>query len=232
MHYTTIKHFMSPEQNIRSTGIALLIACFFLSTCKKDTEPNFVYPTEGLVSYFNFDGNLRDSEGNTPEGVNNGNVPYIKGIRGSAVSFNGINQSIVFNRKKFSNGNQLSVSIWFKCDSENSLKFFAICGEFAVFTNNNQAGMAISVPSTNSAQGNYTPSRWTHLAATFDGTEIKVFIDGKISGTKIHPGTIADLNFSLWLGEFSGEFWKGAVDEFLIYNRVLNLDEINKLYGW
>jgi hypothetical protein len=135
----------------------------------------------------------------------------------------------VFNRKNFSNGNQVSISLWFKCEAEYHLKFFAVCGEFAVFTNNNQVGMAISVPSTNSAQGNFTASSWTHFAATYDGIDIKVYINGILSETKNHPGSIADLNFSLWLGEFSGEFWKGAIDEFFIYSKTLSTKEINQL---
>lgn len=209
---------------------AVLIAV--TSSCKKDPVDENNYPADGLVSYFNFDDNLEDQVGTTPDGTNNGSAPFATGKAGKAISLNGSNQYIEFSRKTFRSGNNISVSLWVKRSGSTGL-YFAICNDFGMFTHpDGYAGMAISVPQTENAHGDIIQNEWTHLVGTYDGANIKTYINGVLKGTKSWPGTISGWDENLKLGMFSSECWCGSVDELFIYNKVLSQSEVGQLYNY
>lgn len=217
------------------TFLLAMTALLFISSCKKDSDDNTInVPTDGLVSYFKFDGNLKDEKSNTPEGSNNGSAPFIAGKVGQAISVNGIDQHIEFDRKTFKNGNNISVAFWFKKKTIDKL-FLIVCDDFAVSMSDNpdvlRAGFSISVPSTNSAYGNYTTDVWIHYVGTYDGTNIKVYINGILQQTTHHPGNISAIFETFKIGKFGSYYCSGSVDELLIYNKTLTQTEVNQLYG-
>lgn len=209
---------------------AILIA--LTSSCKKDPAEENTFPTDGLVSYFNFDDNLEDQVGTTPDGTNNGSAAFAAGKAGKAISLNGSNQYIEFSRKTFRSGNNISVSLWLKRSGSTGL-YFVICNDFGMFTHaDGYAGMAISVPQTENAHGDIIQNEWTHLVGTYDGTSIKAYINGVQKGTKSWPGTISGLDENLKLGMFDRACWCGSVDELFIYNKVLSQSEVDQLYNY
>lgn len=215
------------------TAALFLILGIAATSCKKtDKTPTPTYPTDGLVSYFNFDDNLKDQKSNTPDGTNSGSATFTAGKAGKAITLNGIDQKITFARKSFKSGNNISVACWFKTADVGGLKFFLMCSDFANFTGSSFAGMAISLPSTNSAKGAYSASTWTHLVGTYDGTNIKTYINGVLAETKNHPGTISDLNRDLVIGNFLSEYWVGSIDDLFIYNKTVTQAEVTQLYNF
>jgi hypothetical protein len=219
---------------IMKTGIILIAVLLILSvSCKKNSSKTTTnYPTEGLISYFNFDENLKDQQGNTPDGVYNGSATYVTGIHGNAVSFNGSNQYITFARQTYKSGNNISVSLWFKTH-QSGMAYLAICSDFALFKNATglNAGISISTPMTNAAYGNYTEDSWTHLVGTYDGTNIRVYINGNFIQSVNYPGTISDPHRDLSVGYYNTNYYEGAVDELYIYNRALTQDDVTKLFN-
>lgn len=216
---------------LRITVIALLAV--IMSSCKKSssTTTTINYPTDQLISYFNFDNNLKDQKGNTPDGTNNGGATFVTGVGGQAISLNGVDQSISFTRKSFKTGNNISVSLWFKTvDTASGLKLFVTCSDFSVSTNGHSAGYSISIPSTSTAFGNYTPGTWTHYVGTYDGTNIKVYINGVLATTVNWLGDVADLDRALTLGYFNSDYWKGEIDDLFIYGKTLTQSEVAQLY--
>jgi uncharacterized repeat protein (TIGR01451 family) len=80
---------------------------------------------------------------------------------------------------------------------------------------------------------------WMHVAATFDGSKIRLYINGVLDadmnapagctsiGTNDHPLTIgAQSNGSIVDG-----FYQGAIDDVRVYNHELTASEIADLYG-
>jgi beta-lactam-binding protein with PASTA domain/Ca2+-binding RTX toxin-like protein len=69
---------------------------------------------------------------------------------------------------------------------------------------------------------------WTHLATTYDGANMRLYINGVLVATKPQTGTIAVANQPLRIGgnNSSGEFFQGMIDEVRVYNRALSLAEI------
>jgi hypothetical protein len=69
---------------------------------------------------------------------------------------------------------------------------------------------------------------WTHLAVTYDGTTIRLYVNGSQVATKAVSGIInssaAPLRFggdSVW-----GEYFNGLIDEVRVYNRALAATEV------
>lgn len=213
----------------------LLIAAMFLIlalSCKKEPVEENTYPTDGLVSYFNFDDNLTDQAGSTPTGTNNGGASFIEGKAGKAISLNGSGQYIEFPRKTFRSGNNVSVSLWFKRTGNAGL-YFLICNDFGIFTHSEgYAGIAISVPDTDNAHGTISQDEWTHLVGTYDGTNIKAYINGVLKETKSWPGDISGVDENLKVGMFFNEYWSGSVDDLFIYNKVLSQAEVDQLFNF
>lgn len=217
--------------------IALSLA--MISSCKKDDKDDnnnnntSGYPTSGLVSYFNFDDNIKDQVGTTPDGTNYG-ATFVAGKNGEAIDFNGSGQYVEYNRASFVSGNNVSVSCWINYSLENNNSiYFIMCNDFGIFTTDG-IGMAISVPGTNNAKGASTPDTWYHFVGTYDGTYIKAYINGVLVQTTEHPGELQELNYNLQLGTFQAldGYWHGSIDDLFIYEKVLSQAEITQLYNY
>jgi len=221
---------------MKNRMILLLVSVIALSTsCKKDPETEAApkYPTDGLVSYFNFDDNLKDQLGNTPDGTNYGDATFTVGKAGKAITLNGTNQYVEFGRKTYKNGNNISIALWLNRSTTPSTGiYFVVCSDFGVFTTDVTAGLAISIPGTNNAKGAITQNKWIHLVGTYDGTNIKAYINGELVETKNHPGVIFDADRTLTIGSFNSGYWGGSVDDLFIYKKVLSQGEINQLYTY
>jgi hypothetical protein len=224
--------FTVNKKLMKNTILFIAVMLLALNTsCKKEPAEENAYPTDGLISYFNFDDNLKDQLGNTPDGTNNGGALFTDGKAGKAITFNGSNQYLEFARNTYRNGNNISVSLWLKRTGTAGL-YFVMCDDFGVWATESTAGLAISLPNTNSARGNITKDVWTHLVGTYDGTNIKAYINGVLVETTNHPGDIAPWVGNLKIGKFDTEFWSGSVDDLFIYNKVLSQSEVDQLYNY
>jgi hypothetical protein len=69
---------------------------------------------------------------------------------------------------------------------------------------------------------------WTHLASTYDGANIRLYVNGTQVATVARTGSIAVSALPVWIGGNNpyGEYFKGVIDEVRIYNRALSVAEI------
>ena len=69
---------------------------------------------------------------------------------------------------------------------------------------------------------------WSHLAATYDGAALRLFVNGSQAATVSGGGPIVQSANVLSIGGNSvwGEFFQGTIDEVRIYNRALTASEI------
>ncbi|UCE39280.1 MAG: right-handed parallel beta-helix repeat-containing protein [Thermoplasmata archaeon] len=74
------------------------------------------------------------------------------------------------------------------------------------------------------------PYNWYHIVATYDGSDICIYVNGILRGTQPHIGGIHAGNDPLRIGWSWVSGWKGALDELAIYNRSLSQGEIDALY--
>ena len=69
---------------------------------------------------------------------------------------------------------------------------------------------------------------WTHLAATFDGATLRLYVNGVLARSVAMSGAIAQSGGALRIGGNNvwGEFFAGVIDEVRVYNRALSATEI------
>jgi len=69
---------------------------------------------------------------------------------------------------------------------------------------------------------------WTHLASTFDGSTLRLYVNGALAGSKAISGSVAATTNPLRIGGNTiwGEFFTGQIDEVRLYNRALSAGEI------
>ncbi len=71
-------------------------------------------------------------------------------------------------------------------------------------------------------------STFTQLAATYDGTTVRFYVNGSLVATTTATGTIATSTGPLQIGGDSiyGQFFSGVIDEVRIYNKALTQTQI------
>ena len=69
---------------------------------------------------------------------------------------------------------------------------------------------------------------WTHLAVSYDGATIRLYVNGVQVGSRALTGPIAPSTGALRIGGNAvwGEYFKGLIDEVRVYNRALSAGEI------
>jgi hypothetical protein len=69
---------------------------------------------------------------------------------------------------------------------------------------------------------------WTHLAATHNGSTLRLYVNGTQVGTRSVSGALLTSSGALRIGGNSiwGEFFQGRIDEIRVYNRALTANEI------
>ncbi len=74
---------------------------------------------------------------------------------------------------------------------------------------------------------------WHHLAGTYDGNEVRLYIDGQLKDTNYHTGSINTDTSNVYIGgnsEFADRWYNGLIDDTRIYNRALSADEVKALF--
>jgi hypothetical protein len=69
---------------------------------------------------------------------------------------------------------------------------------------------------------------WAHLAATFDGTNLRLYVNGTLVATRPASGSIVQSASPLQIGGAStiNSWFQGRIDEVRLYNRALTAQEI------
>lgn len=72
--------------------------------------------------------------------------------------------------------------------------------------------------------------QWYHLTGTYDGTEVRIYVDGQLEGTATATGQMADASsFDVGIGEnldATGRHFHGQIDEVRIYDQALSETQV------
>jgi Concanavalin A-like lectin/glucanases superfamily len=75
---------------------------------------------------------------------------------------------------------------------------------------------------------------WTHVAATYDGSFARIYINGQASGLRETTAScnVADSGANLYIGSTNNafDFFQGSMDDVRVYQRTLTATEIDQLY--
>jgi hypothetical protein len=202
-----------------------------------------------LVSWWPADGNAFDVRSSN-NGTLLGHATFASGEVGQAFSFDGTSGTTV-NVPKAANldvGNQVTVDFWMKGDPSNNLQNCCqglVATDFYVvevgpggigFSVGNGTGFPEAGPVVVST------NIWHHIAGTYDGSNIKFYVDGVLQATAPQSGSISPMqaNSFLSIGSEEGRsvcpscvssrYFNGLIDEVEIFNRALSQPEIQAIY--
>lgn len=200
-----------------------------------------------LVGYWNFDedsGDIAsDISGNGNDGTISG-VSLTSGITGNALSFTGEKNSYVEipNSASIELRDAMTISAWINPDEVASYDriiakphttFASPYNMYSLIFDN--AGHArfegcIGEHKTEINGVSKIPlNEWTHIAATYDGLQLKLYVGGDLECVKDVTEEICTSDMPLYIGcniFYSSENFNGAIDEVRIYNYALTEDEI------
>jgi hypothetical protein len=139
------------------------------------------------------------------------------------------------NRPDFALEGEFSVSMRFKAASVDAIPVLASCGEFAKqgwFVQILAQGLRFSLGGENVMDaGRIEAGRWYHVACTYDGARMRVFIDGKEAGSR--PAPVID--FRPWPGPlYVGHYhlreemyqFRGLLRDLRLYAFALTPEEV------
>lgn len=199
----------------------------------------------GLVAWWP----LADSSGGVPDLSGNGNDGSISGVTQGVAgkggltghSFNGSSDFISVSHSSELNPDYITVSAWIRPNTIGSFdRIFAkdSSGQAYQFLLDS-GGLGFRVWVSGSARGNLSfgtvqTNEWTHVAGTYDGSDVKGYIDGTEFQLDTATGPMDDDNGTLYIGQrdVGSSLFDGVMSDLRIYNRALSASEIQTLYEW
>ena len=233
---------------IKSTVLPFLTSLVFFTLSFAQTPPD-----EGLVASYSFQGGAKDASANGNDAEVHG-APLTEGHNGSAksaYSLNGKDSYLVIpHSESLSLDDQATFSLWWQHELQASQDEYYTLFEksdpergghsrYGMWLIGDHVEVCIEAPD-HSAQNCLDSTRaleqgWHHLAATFDGTNLRIYLDGKPSGERtVEPSGISQSDFETFIGtdQYAPEpiYTRGVIDELQIYDRALSEKELATYY--
>ncbi|MFE6236469.1 LamG-like jellyroll fold domain-containing protein [Cellulosimicrobium sp. NPDC057862] len=188
-----------------------------------------------------------DGSGWAQTGTLSGGTTRVAGVSGNAVRFDGTNGKVtVTDRASLDLAGTMTVAAWLRPErvaTQHVVKkaqSYEVDGyELSVastgrpFFRVNQASSGdafrVNASSVPVADG----STWTHVVGTFDGSRLRLFVNGVEQGSVAGPAAVGTNALPLVIGDQSGGGYpfKGAVDGVRLYDRALSASEVAALYA-
>ena len=74
-------------------------------------------------------------------------------------------------------------------------------------------------------------NQWYYLVGTYDGNDIKLYVDGQLEKSEHVPGTLSVKDTPLWIGsEGTKKIFDGFIDEVMVFDRALTATQIAEMY--
>lgn len=201
-------------------------------------------PGAGLVAAYNFDGGvgnvLTDFSGLNNDGLIANAVWSSVGRFGGSLAFNGVNSLVtVPDAAPLHLSEAVTLEAWVQPTVLNSwrtivYKQIPTGQSYSLWATNGGDGQPAAFITFNGQEYNATSpttiplSAWTHLAETYDGGVISIYVNDVLQATRAVPGSLDASSLPLYLGGNAlwGQYFKGNIDDVRVYNRALTPAEI------
>jgi hypothetical protein len=196
----------------------------------------------GLVAAYGFNepsGNALDSSGNSNTGTVSGATRSASGRYGGALSFDGTNDRVnVTDSASLDLTTGMTLEAWVRPTALSIWRTVILKEQpgslvYALYANTdiNRPSIEASMPGAYNIQTGTSQlplNTWTHLAATYDGATLRLYVNGVQVGSRGVTGNVLVSTGALRIGGNAvwGEYFSGLIDEVRIYNRALTQTEI------
>ncbi len=201
--------------------------------------------TVGLVAAYSFNEgsgtSVADASGNGHTGTISEATWSTQGKFGNALAFDGVNDWVTVNASSLLNlTTAMTLEAWVFPTTTSGVRDILIkeganADIYNLYARNWRGRPEVNVlvgGANRVAEGTAAQAPaanvWTHVAGTYDGTTLRLFINGVQRASVNRSGPIATSTGPLRIGGNSlwGEFFQGRIDEVRIYNRALTQAEI------
>ena len=243
---------MRRSVRIRNGGVLLTVltaaAAAWASGKTEETSPAAV--DKPLVAWWSFDEGLgadcRDRSGAGNHASASGGAAALRrtmGLFGNAMGFSGRHRLAVAGRPDFATVRRIALSAWvrpvrferyneiFRKEDGDRRVLFSFQEHAKVLALGLNVGGYVECDAP-LLPAQVLDGQWHHCAATFDGREMRVYLDGRQIGLLARrgeiraggpaPGCIGSMN--------GGECFQGAIDELRIYREALTAEEVARLW--
>ena len=197
-------------------------------------------PPAGLVGRWDFDepvGRLASDSSGRQNHATISDGLFVKGVDGPGLQLNGQSTTASCpSSQGLAPQDSLSIEAWFRLHAPPTSGFPSVVrkeGSYAVRFSGGRLGFLIwhdGQPSPLvSAKADWAPETWHHVAATYDGRQMRLFVDGQEDAASPKPieGEIDASGSPLGIGSSgSGHLFCGIIDQVRLYDRALSADEI------
>jgi hypothetical protein len=210
------------------------------------------------VGYWNFDegsGNTAaDSSENGNTGTLNNGPVWVDGKFGKALGFDGVDDYVqVSQSSSLDVTDQITVETWVyprayvdntgmvshiisRCDYSGGHIYV-----LSMYPDSHKASFSVNpYPDEQPSVADLQLNAWTHLAMTYDGASVKLYVNGQFDSSYAQSGPIETTSNWLaigckptgpWGGPGTYAYFNGMIDEIKIYNRALSQQEIQTDMG-
>jgi hypothetical protein len=217
------------------------------------TSQDYNFTTKSsLVGLWHFDegtGSIAtDSSGNDNNGTIYG-AAWTTGRLGSALLFDGNDYVTIPDAPSLNPSDEITIEAWVKPLDVNQPGWNKIVAkpytqysspwqQYALTLYNGHFVFELNAGGSKSVVYSTAPltnNTWYHVAATYNGSEMRIYVNGELNGTQSKTGSIAVYPTDLHIGagiysDKNIEYIKGVIDEVKIVGTALSADEIKNDY--
>jgi len=214
----------------------------------QDYTDQIYAPTDGVVGWWHFDKNINNTVYDASSNYNNGTIYGATWIRGisplfpekpcSALSFDGVDDYVAATCPL--PPDSLTIEFWMKPTTVTGFDHpIGLGGDHMGTVYLYDGNGLISYKFYNlggtkieGAFGSYTLNQWQHIVVTYNGAEVRGYLNGELGGSTPASGSINYQNSDVIIGADVGgcKSFNGIIDEVRILNRAMSLDEIKQDY--
>jgi len=191
---------------------------------------------QGLVARYEFEGEFCDSSGNELHGIPIGDAAIVfdEERDSDVLTLDGAGDTVMLGSDPlFDWTGAFSAAFWMKVEAWQESWDTVLKKESVFSFERNQASEELAFyhwPNFHSTTVSVAANGWHHIAATFDGIEQNIYLDGKLVSTVENTGEMNINSDPVYIGSNgSSRYFNGLVDDVRIYDVALSVEEIEDL---
>lgn len=201
--------------------------------------PISINASSGLVAAYGFEEAAGTAVNDATQYANKGTMTSVArtaGKYGQGLDFNSTNAVVtISNSPSLQLANGMTLEAWVNPDSisgDRNIIYkdtwsYCLAGSSSEDPRPNLSGSF--APQGLFGTGSLPTNTWSHVAGTYDGTTLRLYVNGIEIGNQAQAGSMSVTAGALMIGGnslVSGKVWTGLIDEVRIYNRALSAVEI------
>ncbi|MBC8511593.1 MAG: hypothetical protein H8D32_01240, partial [Dehalococcoidia bacterium] len=208
-------------------------------------------PSAGLVLHLPFDGSYNDASGYGNHGTPKGSMRFDNGVVGQqAAYFDGKSYVEIPDSNSLDLYGAFTFSVWLYKEDAGAGGFAVVLskGDTAAADDNSpyalfhlNSGLSPTVRLTKDNRYTYVTSgartdfkQWYHLGVTWDGRDVKFYVDGVLKDTQTWQGPLPNSAAKLLIGcdpPGATEYFRGMMDDLRIYNYALSNSQVQGVHS-